>query len=79
VISDFRPGDLVRTARPDFRVPLDLIHRLGLVIGIVPPYAEDNDCAISQVKVIWTGPRAGKKLITLELDHRIARIFWENR
>ncbi len=60
MLNDFTPGDLVLSDRPDFKIPEGEVRRVGMVLGHVPPGTMGNGYAVSQVMVLWTGPRARK-------------------
>lgn len=66
----FIPGALVRADRPDFIVPREDQRKVGLVLGVVEAYKEDNVWATTQVRVAWFGPDV-RAFVTLEPDHRI--------
>ena len=71
MLSDFPPGELVLSDRPDFKVPKDESERIGMVLGHAPPGTMGNGFAVTQLLVFWTGPLHGHKPFSLEPDHRL--------
>lgn len=61
---------MVRADRPDFIVPREDQRKVGIVLGVVQPYTDDNQWATPQVRVAWFGPDV-RTFVTLEPDHRI--------
>lgn len=68
-----RPGVLVQATmmQPHVLEP-DKAHKVGIVIGILPPYV-GHRYAVRQWAVAWTGPGADE-FITIEPDHRIKEV-----
>lgn len=73
MISYFKPGDLVRSDRPNGQVPKEEQKRLGLVINHVPGYTNGNPYACTALLIAWFGPRVGN-FLTIEVDHRVAHV-----
>lgn len=74
MLSDFLPGDLVRSTRPvvDNLPPIES-RRIGLIVCYVPPSVQDNSLAVTQLRVAWSGPNQ-HEFMTLEPDGRLAHV-----
>jgi len=78
MISDFLPGDLVKSDRPagPDAVPHDERHRIGLILGRVPRETEGSPYRCASLLVAWFGPQSRPSSISVafELDHRVTHV-----